>query len=275
MLRLVNYLMEPAKSELFKLRAIFKWITENIKFSWNASGKKMTTQEVIDKGYGTATHFCQLTVDMCTEAGLRAKVLRGFGKGHNYRPGHKFNPQEDNFHYWVAVFIMESWRFLDPTWAAGKLEHDGTFTQGLEEHYFLTDPEVMIWSHYPWNETDSSYNRWQLLDHPITLDEFNEMPKVTPYFFQLSLQIRSRPQNPIVFRVQTEVKIGSHEAIRYKYKLYPSHELENDSLNQYVFCQLKEDRRVGAFTVTPPIEGRYYLKVRQGPEHRVACLLDT
>ena len=103
--------------------------------------------------------------------------------------------------------------------------------------------------------------RWQLLDKPLTLDEFNSMPKVSPNFFEFNLKIRSKVQNPVVFRISTEVKIGSHEAMRYKYKLYPSDELENASLNHYVFCQLKEDRLVGSFAVTPPLEGRFFLKV--------------
>lgn len=102
-----------------------------------------------------------------------------------------------------------------------------------------------------------------MLDKPLTLEEFNTLPKVTPYFFEFNLKIRSKLANPINFRVQAEIKIGGHEAMRYKYKLYPADEVENASLNHYVFCQLKEDRMVGSFLVTPPIEGRYFLKVSQ------------
>lgn len=50
--------------------------------------------------------------------------------------------------------------------------------------------------------------------------------------------------------------------MRWKYKLYPADEIENAALNNYVFCQIKEDRLVGSFAVTPPVEGRYYFKVR-------------
>ncbi|GFY08338.1 kyphoscoliosis peptidase [Trichonephila clavipes] len=61
--------------------------------------------------------------------------------------------------------------------------------------------------------------------------------------------------------VHKEVKISAHEPMRWKYKLYAADEIENASLNNYVFCQLKEDRLVGSFAVTPPVEGRYYFKV--------------
>lgn len=100
-----------------------------------------------------------------------------------------------------------------------------------------------------------------MLDKPLSLKEFNALPKVSEYFFQYNLSIRSKIENPLEFRISTEIKIGSHEAMRYKYKLYPLDETENSSLNYYVFCQLKEDRLVGSFMVQPPMEGRYILKV--------------
>lgn len=103
--------------------------------------------------------------------------------------------------------------------------------------------------------------RWQLLDKPISLDDFNQLPKITANFFEFNLKLRSKIANPINFKVQTEIKIASHEPLRYKYKLFHVDEVENCSLNNFVFCQLKEERLIASFVVCPPIEGRYYLKV--------------
>ncbi|RWS23900.1 uncharacterized protein B4U80_11008, partial [Leptotrombidium deliense] len=97
-----------------------------------------------------------------------------------------------------------------------------------------------------------------------------QMAPLTPFFFDFNLKIRTKYQNPITFRVQNEIKIGAHEPMRYKYKLYPNDEVENSSLNHYVFCQLKEDRLVGSFICVPPIEGRYYLKIYAKPERFMA-----
>ena len=105
------------------------------------------------------------------------------------------------------------------------------------------------------------FSRWQLLDKPIDLDSFNNLPKITANFFEFNIKIRSKIANPICFRVQTEIKLSAHEPIRYKYKLFHVDELENSSLNNFVFCQLKEDRLVASMVVCPPIEGRYYFKV--------------
>lgn len=103
--------------------------------------------------------------------------------------------------------------------------------------------------------------RWQLLDKPLTLEQFNSLPKVTDHFFEYNLRIRSRLPNLIQFRISTEIKIASHEPIRYKYKFFPADEIENSSMNHYVFCQLKENRLIGSFMVEPPCEGRFHLKV--------------
>ncbi|GIY00409.1 uncharacterized protein CEXT_244081 [Caerostris extrusa] len=100
----------------------------------------------------------------------------------------------------------------------------------------------------------------------LKLDEFNALPKVTPFFFEYNLRIRSRPQNPVVFRFQTELKLTAHKPTRYKYKLYSVEDRENGALNNYVFCQLKEDRLLGSFSICPPLEGMYYFKVYARPE---------
>jgi len=107
------------------------------------------------------------------------------------------------------------------------------------------------------------YFRWQLLERPITLKKFNALPKVTAYFFEFNLKIRSELANPIEFKIQKEIKLGAHEPMRYKFKFYPADQVENASLNNYVFCQLREDRLVGSFMVIPPCEDQYFLKVSQ------------
>ena len=84
---------------------------------------------------------------------------------------------------------------------------------------------------------------------------------MTDNFFEYNLSVRSKTESPLPFRISTEIKIGSHEAMRYKYKFYPAEEVENSSLKHYVFCQLKEDRLVGSFMISPPLEGRFLLKV--------------
>ena len=338
---LVHHLIADTPNELFRVRALFRWITNNMKYNWNFMGKNYSPNELFRLKQGICKDYCILFGEMCHLAGIRVKLIQGFAKGFDHKPGYCFkpgrmaiekkspeisknsegkntenkntgsknpekenpenkntgskNPEKENpenkntgsknsekenlkireketrdasisedrdlTHNWNAVYILGSWRLIDTTWGTGYTDHSGQFQLKLNEHFFLTDPEVLIWSHFPFDPNEANYNRWQLLDKPFTLQEFNDLPKVTPSFFDFNLKIRSKVSSPITFKIQSEIKVASHEAMRYKYKLYPADEVENSTLNHFVFCCLKEDRLVGSFTVTPPVEGRYYLKV--------------
>ena len=298
---LVHHLIADTPNELFRVRALFRWITNNMKYNWNFMGKNYSPNELFKLKQGICKDYCILFSEMCHLAGIRVKLIQGFAKGFDHKPGYCFKPgrmaiekkspeisknpgnkdpgkgnskireketggissseDRDLTHNWNAVYILGSWRLIDTTWGTGYTDHSGQFQLKLNEHFFLTDPEVLVWSHYPFDQNEANYHRWQLLDKPLTLQEFNDLPKVTPSFFDFNLKIRSKVSSPITFKIQSEIKIASHEAMRYKYKLYPADEVENSTLNHFVFCCLKEDRLVGSFTVTPPVEGRYYLKV--------------
>ena len=69
--------------------------------------------------------------------------------------GIDFIPGEGVSHAWNAVFINGSWRLLDCTWGAGSYDLDGNFIREINEHFFLTDPDELIYSHFPYDEVNS------------------------------------------------------------------------------------------------------------------------
>nr|XP_046918063.1 uncharacterized protein LOC124498365 [Dermatophagoides farinae] len=266
---IAQYVCKFAKNDLFKIRALFTWITRNIRFNSETIEKNLISTEILEQKQGKSKDYCRLFDDVCRLMGVRVKKIDGFVRDYHYRPGYHFQPGKDAISSWNAAFVLSSWRFIDLTLAAGYADASGEFHAKTNEHYFLTDPAVLIWTHFPYSDVEENYERWQLLDKPIKLDEFNAQPKVMEHFFEYNLSIRSRIHNPLEFRISTEVKIGSHEAMRYKYKLYAADEQENSSLNYYVFCQLKEDRLVGSFMVQPPLAGRFILKIFAKPEREM------
>ena len=67
--------------------------------------------------------------------------------------GNDFVPGDSGVHAWNAVFLSGSWRLLDCTWGAGKINpEDESFTKELNEHFFLTDPDELIFTHFPYDE---------------------------------------------------------------------------------------------------------------------------
>jgi len=63
----------------------------------------------------------------------------------------------------------------------------------FDDFYFLTDPEEFIDSHFPDDE------KWQLLDMPIALEEFERRVFKTSAFFTLGLRLT----NPHHFHIVT------------------------------------------------------------------------
>ena len=53
------------------------------------------------------------------------------------------------------------------------------FVKSFEEFYFCTEPEYYFESHYPEN------NKWQLINPPLSPEEFIKRAKFTPYFHDL------------------------------------------------------------------------------------------
>ena len=97
-------------------------------------------------------------------AGLHSKIISGYAKGADYKPGQKFNPGQ-NQHSWNAVYIYGTWCLIDAHWAArrivGKQATTEEYHYQLDEYFFLIDPQQHIFTHFP----DDS--KWQLLERPV------------------------------------------------------------------------------------------------------------
>lgn len=60
-----------------------------------------------------------------------------------------------------------------------------------DDFYFMTDPEQLIYSH--WAQRD----KWQLLSHPLSLAQFEELPLVKSYFFKCGMYFVSHQKGVI------------------------------------------------------------------------------
>ena len=64
---------------------------------------------------------------------------------------------------------------------------------------------------------EDDYDRWQLLPRPITLDEFNVKPHLSPAFFELGMELVGEiPTTPWEVQDQAVLMIKAWEVIRYK-----------------------------------------------------------
>ena len=116
--------------------------------------------------------------------GLEIEEVSGYGKGYGYTQGQKL--KETN-HSWNAIQIDGTWKLFDATWGQGSAEvQNGKLINRIEfdPFWFDTDIYAFMFSHLP----ESS--EWQLIDDPLTLDEYNQLPYIKEDFFDLGFDAK-------------------------------------------------------------------------------------
>ncbi|KAG7271011.1 hypothetical protein CRUP_038462 [Coryphaenoides rupestris] len=116
------------------------------------------------------------------EVGIECQEVSGYGKGSSYRPGQSLQDVPPN-HMWNAVLLAGQWFLMDACWGAGNLDEHKSFIKKFNDFYFLTDPEDFVESHFP------DEQRWQLLDQPMTREDFEKRVFKTSIFFTLGLKL--------------------------------------------------------------------------------------
>ncbi|MCW3090915.1 MAG: hypothetical protein JWP81_1984 [Ferruginibacter sp.] len=152
---IAGYMQSNFKSDPEKLRAIYNWVTTNIRYdtdsmyaiNWSLDHKDKVAATLRRKK-GVCENYAAVFTDIAVKSGFPSFVVSGYTReaGSVNRSGHS----------WSAVQLQGDWYLCDPTWDAGY----------GDTRYFLVDPNQFIASHMPFDPL------WQLLEHPITEREF-------------------------------------------------------------------------------------------------------
>lgn len=183
--QLTVYLVRPARNERDKVRAVFRWITDRVAYDVAAflQGQygDLRPEAVLQRRSAVCSGYTALFEAMARRAGIETATIGGFAKGYGYQAG--LGAQGPG-HAWNAVKIEGRWQLLDVTWGAGHVQ--GTqFVKRFKELHFLTPPEQMIFTHFP---TDP---RWQLLQTPLTLQQFESLPTVDDDLFGMGVPAKT------------------------------------------------------------------------------------
>lgn len=198
-------------TELEKVRAIFRWITNNISYKIRESARtgvntftsddtqdtgaikpldERVSENVLQRGSAVCDGYSRLFKTLCTYAGINAEVITGYARTGGPR---RFGSN----HTWNAVLIDNKWQLLDVTWASGYISWPrDLFIRELDENYFLAPPERFIEEHYPDNL------QWTLMTDPPLIAEF----KSSPYKQKTFAKYRIKKYTPS--RGVIEVAIG-------------------------------------------------------------------
>ena len=164
---------------------VFYWIASNIEYDtvlyFSGEYGDQTAERVFRKGKGVCTGHGNLCKYLYDEQHMSCEIISEYAKGYGYDDRESASGETD--HAWNAVQIDQHRYFIDSTWGAGHLNDRNEFVWDLTPYYFLPRPNEMIYHHLPEDE------KWQLLRTPINMNQYMQMPKLRPLYFDLRLEL--------------------------------------------------------------------------------------
>lgn len=133
--------------------------------------KSQEAFEVYNNRKGVCAGYANLYKWFLDWVEIEAVVISGHIR--DYRNHYVTLESDDNFrHAWNAIKFKDKWVLVDTTW--------GTSTDSeTSDYYFDIKPEFLIITHYP------EAQEWQLLEEPLTLQEFNNSQFIKPIWFMI------------------------------------------------------------------------------------------
>jgi transglutaminase/protease-like cytokinesis protein 3 len=175
---LVKKIGNYSQNDLIRAWLIFYWITKHIKY---VGGHNDNAADVVFRTRtGVCRGFTHLFSECCRLLNIECVDVPGYVKENWFRIGDSL---QQATHVWNAVKLSDHWYLLDATWGAGTGNKNK-----LEEFYFLTSPDQMIYTHLP------TEDMWQLLSPCITKQQFLDLPIVKSVYYQLNLKLISPKQ---------------------------------------------------------------------------------
>ncbi|VUZ48628.1 unnamed protein product [Hymenolepis diminuta] len=264
-------------SDLERVRAIFLWLCTKDLHQMNFDNVTPGSPEEILMGIRTGkSTYAQIFQTLCRYANLHCKLLLGYAKGADYSPGMRFTGAAVGQHSWNAVLVDGTWHLIDCHWAARRLIVKRASVENvryiLDTFYFLTNPSQLIYTHFPHDKD------WQLLHHPITLEEFESLPLVKSAFFKYNLSLVSHRTAVILFNEpEVRVVIGypREAANTFLFTIglcfddsESGENYQNTPLMRYARQEVISKECCVAFYIRPPRPGAYrlliYTKKRDG-----------
>ncbi|XP_027857402.1 kyphoscoliosis peptidase [Xiphophorus couchianus] len=263
---IVQSVTQGCRNELEQLRTIWVWLCNNIEYDVSGylghTEKLSSPEEVIAAGRGVCCGYSSLCTEMCREVGIECQEVPGHSKGIGYRQGHSLKNVKSD-HLWNAVLLGGEWFLLDACWGAGRvdMQHE-SFVKRFDDFYFLTDPEEFIDSHFPDEE------KWQLLDKPISIEEFEQRVFKTSAFFTMGLSLIS----PLHYHIVTDdgeatISLGFSKLTTFTYEITQHQDLlhcgaleQKESINSS-FGLLTVSHRCMKLQLLPPESDTYDVKL--------------
>ncbi|SEM31578.1 Transglutaminase-like domain-containing protein [Maribacter orientalis] len=160
----------------------FYWISANIEYDYEVKDRHaagLYTEEdnnnnyspfkVFERRKAVCEGYSQLYKWLMLELEIETLVIGGHVR-HFTNPIVEPELDQKFSHAWNVSKIDGEWKIIDTTWSQ-------QFETYVPDFYFDVSPENAIITHFP------SEEKWQLLEKPLSLDEFNSSQYIDPLYF--------------------------------------------------------------------------------------------
>ena len=165
------YINATYVSDYEKSRAIFYWITQNIRYApelmytfTNNENKSRLAKDVFENKAAVCIGFAVLYDSLCKLTQVPSYVVLGSTR-------QSFLPNVIG-HAWNAVKVLDEWQIIDATWGSGYLNGQ-YFVKSRNDYYFFPDAQKLILTHLPLDPI------WQMLNKPLSLYQFHSQLRPT------------------------------------------------------------------------------------------------
>lgn len=209
-IKLAKDLAAPFPEDIYKARAIFKWICNNISYDYRFINKEKEIQvpecsdrydcadiirswendyikRILRTRKAIADGYARLFKTLCEIVHIQTEILAGYSRSKPYQIGNRMSVN----HCWNAFLIDTAWYFADPTLAAGYCtENEETgklvkYVPHFENYYWLTSFERLARNHFPKNaywgqQYHTSYDDFISKPHYYSVEILENMSNETP-----------------------------------------------------------------------------------------------
>ena len=161
--------------------------------------------------------------------------------------------------------IMLKFNILGAAVREKETKSSGVSVRHLNEFYFFTDPDVLIYLACP------NDKKWQLLSRPWDFAKFCDIPFVRKFYFEEKVDIRSKQSGRLKAKdgeIHVEISCADPMGMTFDYELFYNHEESGKDisstlqLNNFVFLNRSGSR--WDFGIRFPESGVYKLQITGG-----------
>ncbi|WP_120752571.1 transglutaminase domain-containing protein [Aquimarina sp. BL5] len=179
---LIDYAKNNIANDIERARFFYHWISNNIEYDFEVKDRldsSIYTEEdyinntnpnkVFERKKAVCAGYSELFKWFMLELNIETVIVSGYIR-HLTNPYVEPELDQSFSHAWNVSKINDQWLIIDTTWAQ-------QFETNVPDFYFNISPKNAIITHFP------SDNKWQLLEKPLTLTEFNASQYLDPLYF--------------------------------------------------------------------------------------------